>query len=151
MQHIICFGNLWQGDDGFGIHVFRRLKEDVVLPRSVRVCEGGVGGLNALAYFEGCQKAIIVDGLKSAGEVGTVHRLGKTDLSDPQPEFSMHSFGLNHLLRVLPNYLNGAAVPAIVVIGAEVVPSGQFSDKLSAAVAASVDEVINLIVDECTS
>ena len=60
-------------------------------------------------------------------------------------------FGLNHLLRVLPNYLNGAAVPAIVVIGVEVVPSGRFSDKLSAAVAASVDEAINRILDECTS
>ena len=20
MLHVICFGNLWQGDDGFGIH-----------------------------------------------------------------------------------------------------------------------------------
>jgi hypothetical protein len=27
--------------------------------------------LNSLAYFEGCRKAIIVDGLKSSGEVGT--------------------------------------------------------------------------------
>ena len=53
---------------------------------------GGVAGLNALAYFEGCRRAIIVDGLKSAGEVGSVHRLGMTDLSDPELEFSLHSF-----------------------------------------------------------
>ena len=26
MQHIICFGNVLHGDDGFGIHVLRRLK-----------------------------------------------------------------------------------------------------------------------------
>ena len=151
MQHIICFGNLWQGDDGFGIHVFRRLKDGVVLPKSVRLCEGGVAGLNALAHFEGCRKAIIVDGLKSAWGVGTVHRLGMTDLRDPELEFSLHSFGLNHLLRALPIYLNRAAVPVIVVIGAEVVPNGRFSDRLSAAVAASVDEAINRILDECTS
>ena len=25
MLHIVCFGNLWQGDDGFGMHVFQRL------------------------------------------------------------------------------------------------------------------------------
>ena len=92
MQHIICFGNLWQGDDGFGIHVFRRLKDGVVLPKSVRLFEGGVAGLNALAYFEGCRKAIIVNRPKSAGEVGSVHRLGMTDLSDPELEFSLHSF-----------------------------------------------------------
>ena len=70
MQHIICFGNLWQGDDGFGIHVFRRLKEGCVLPRQVKVFEGGVAGLQALPYFEGCRKAIVVDALRSAGNLG---------------------------------------------------------------------------------
>ena len=151
MQHIICFGNLWQGDDGFGIHVFRRLKDGVVLPKSVRLFEGGVAGLNALAYFEGCRKAIIVDALKSAGEVASVHRLGMTDLSDSEPEFSLHNFGLNHLLRVFSFYLNGTAVPVIVVIGAVIVPNARISDRLSAAVAASMDAAINRILEECTS
>ena len=151
MQHIICFGNLWQGDDGFGIHVFRRLKDGVVLPKSVRLFEGGVAGLNALAYFEGCRKAIIVDALKSAGEVASVHRLGMTDLSDPEPEFSLHSFGLNHLLRVLSFYPDRNAVPVIAVIGAVVVPNARISDRLSAAVAASMDAAINRILEECTS
>jgi hydrogenase maturation protease len=64
MQHIICFGNLLLGDDGFGIHVFRRLKEGWVLPRHVRVFEGGVAGLQALPYFENCRKAIVVDALE---------------------------------------------------------------------------------------
>jgi len=150
MQHIICFGNLWQGDDGFGIHVFRRLKGRV-LPKSVRVFEGGVAGLNALAYFEGCRKAIIVDGLKSAGEVGSLHRFGMTDLSDPDPEFSLHSFGLNHLLRALSFCQNGTAVPVIVVIGAVIAPNGRISDSLSAPVAASVHGAINRILGECTS
>jgi len=151
MQHIICFGNLWQGDDGFGIHVSRRLKDGVVLPKSVKLFEGGVAGLNALAYFEECRKAIIVDGLKSAGEVGSVHRLGMTDLSDPEPEFSLHSFGLNHLLRVLSFYANRTGVPVIVVIGAVIVPNGRISDRLSTAVVASVDGAINRILEECTS
>ena len=151
MQHIICFGNLWQGDDGFGIHVFRRLKDGVVLPKSVRLFEGGVAGLNALAYFEGCRKAIIVDALKSAGEVASVHRLGMTDLSDPEPEFSLHSFGLNHLLRVLSFYPDRNAVPVIVVIGAVIVPDGRIFDRLSPAAAASVDAALNRILDECTS
>ena len=151
MQHIICFGNLWQGDDGFGIHVFRRLKDGVALPKSVRLFEAGVAGLNALAYFEGCRKAIIVDGLRSAGEVGSIHHFGMTDLSDPEPQFSLHSFGLNHLLRALSFYQDGIAVPIIVVIGAVIAPNGEISDRLSAPVAASVDEAINRILEECTS
>jgi hydrogenase maturation protease len=150
MQHIICFGNLWQGDDGFGIHVFRRLKE-VVLPESVRLFEAGVAGLNALTYFEGCRKAIIVDGLKSAGKVGSIHRLGMGDLSDPEPEFSLHNFGLNHLSGILSFYLSRTALPVLVVIGVVIVPDRRISDQLSPAVATSVDGAINRILEECTS
>ena len=56
MLHIICFGNLWRGDDGFGIHVFRELNKGCVLPKHVKVFEGGVAGLQALPYFEDCRK-----------------------------------------------------------------------------------------------
>ena len=61
MLHVICFGNLWEGDDGFGIHVFRRLNERPGLPRQVRLFDAGIAGLGALGYFERCQKAAIVD------------------------------------------------------------------------------------------
>ena len=38
MLHIVCFGNIWQGDDGFGMHVFQRLCDLQSLPSQV----GGV-------------------------------------------------------------------------------------------------------------
>ena len=118
MQHILCFGNVLHGDDGFGIHVLRRLKEDYVLPRQVRVFEGGVAGLQALAYFENCGKAIVVDALIGAGIIGSVHRLNLEDLSDPEMEFSLHNIGVNHLLNVLPAYLGDAPPPEVIAIGA---------------------------------
>ena len=72
MLHVIGFGNLWQGDDGFGIHVLRRLGE---LPRHVKVFDGGIAGFGALGYFEACSKAVIVDALRTGGRVGRVRRL----------------------------------------------------------------------------
>ena len=151
MQHIICFGNLWRGDDGFGIHVFRRLTEGCVLPRHVRLFEGGVAGLHALPYFEGCGKAIVVDGLRSAGKVGSLHRFKPADLGDPDTEFSLHNFGVNHLLNVLPTYLGKAAVPDLVVIGAEVSLTFRLSDRLTPLLAANLDETVERIMDECMS
>lgn len=151
MQHIICFGNLWRGDDGFGIHVFRQLKEGCVLPRHVKVIEGGVAGLQALPYFEGCRKAIVVDGLRSSGKVGSVHRFEPEDLSDPETEFSLHNFGVNHLLKVLPVYLGEAGVPNIVVIGAEVSVTLRLSDRLTPVLAASLNEAVERIIHECMS
>ena len=85
MLHVICFGNLWQGDDGFGIHVFRRLRERPGLPRQVKLFDAGIAGLGALGYFEGCRKAVIVDALKTGGRVGRVRRLRLDDLDPARP------------------------------------------------------------------
>src|SRR5215510_11670253 len=41
MLHIVCFGNLWQGDDGFGMHVFQRLGAMRSLPPLARVFDAG--------------------------------------------------------------------------------------------------------------
>ena len=118
----------------------------MVLPRHVKVFEGGVAGLQALPYFENCRKAIVVDALRSAGKVGTVHRLELEDLSDPEAEFSLHSFGVNHLSKVLPNYLGEAAMPDIVVIGAEVNVTFRLSDRLTPLLAASLNETVKRII-----
>jgi len=151
MQHIICFGNVLHGDDGFGIHVLRRLKEDYVLPRQVKVFEGGVAGLQALAYFENCRKAIVVDALRGTGIIGSVHRLMPEDLSDPEMEFSLHNIGVNHLLNVLPAYLGEAALPEVIVIGAEVGTTLRHSVKLTPVLAANINVILEKIRHECMS
>ena len=51
MLHVVCFGNVWQGDDGFGMHVFRRLCEMRGLPPQVKVFDAGTAGLSALDVF----------------------------------------------------------------------------------------------------
>jgi len=48
-------------------------------------------------------------------------------------------------------YPDRNALPVIAVIGAVVVPNARISDRLSAAVAASMDAAINRILEECTS
>jgi hydrogenase maturation protease len=57
---ILGVGNIIMSDEGFGVHVVRKLKE-VELPSNVKVEEGGVGGFNLLAVLEGIQRVIVVD------------------------------------------------------------------------------------------
>ncbi|MFC2058563.1 hydrogenase maturation protease [Chloroflexota bacterium] len=57
---IMGLGNLLLGDEGFGVHVARRLK-DCQLPDYVRVEEGGVGGFNLLGHLEGVDRLLVVD------------------------------------------------------------------------------------------
>jgi hydrogenase maturation protease len=57
---ILGVGNIIMGDEGFGVHVVRSLR-DIELPDNVRVEEGGVGGFNLLGSLEGVKRLIVVD------------------------------------------------------------------------------------------
>jgi Ni,Fe-hydrogenase maturation factor len=66
-------------------------------------------------------------------------------------EFSLHNLGVNHLLAVLPIYLGKAAVPQIVVIGAEARTTLRHSVALTPILAASLNLTLEKIIDECMS
>ena len=149
MLHIVCFGNLWQGDDGFGIHVFQRLGARRMLPPQVRVFDAGTAGLSALSYFDHCSKVVIVDAIHTGGQIGSVHRLHGADLDLPDQEFSLHGIGVNHLLTVLPIVCEGRSMPEVVVVAAEIGAIQPFTDTLTPLVEAAVEQVIRLVQQEC--
>ena len=151
MIHVVCFGNLWQGDDGFGIRVFERLCGRRDWPAYVKVFEAGTAGLAALGYFEGCRKAVIVDALKTGGTPGRVHRLALDEIELPDEICSLHQLGVNHLLAAMTSAFAGRDLPEVVVIGAEAGETNPFTDRLSPALEAALEPTIDLIVRECTN
>jgi hydrogenase maturation protease len=151
MLHVVCFGNPWQGDDGFGIHVFRRLLGMRGLPRQVRVFDAGIAGLGALGYFEDCGKVVIVDAVKTGGRIGRVRRLRLDDFDPPGPELSLHALGVNHLLTALPVVFEGRAMPEVVVIGAEIGDIHPFTERLTPPLEAALDGTIRLIRREIST
>src|SRR5579875_1120858 len=66
-------GNIFLGDDGFGVEVARRLA-DAGLPDWVRVADYGISGMH-LAYdlAEGFETTILVDATPRGGDPGTVY------------------------------------------------------------------------------
>jgi hydrogenase maturation protease len=149
MLHIVCFGNRWQGDDGFGMHVFQRLDAMRSLPPQVRVFDAGTAGLSALSYFDHCSKVVLVDAIHTGGQIGSVHRLHGADLDLPDQEFSLHGLGVNHLLTALPVVFEGRTMPDIVVIAVEIGTIYPFTDTLTPLVEAAVEKVISLVHTEC--
>jgi len=142
--HVVCLGNPWHGDDGFGRHVFERLRERADLPPAVELFDAGIAGLDALAQLEGCAKAVIVDAVRVGTPVGSVHRLAPSDLEAPGGELSLHELGLSAMLAVLP-----ADRPEVVIIGAQVGDVQAFTDALSAPLRAAVPAAVAMVVDEC--
>ena len=149
MIHVVCFGNLWQGDDGFGIRVFQRLSGLRDWPPYAKVFEAGTAGLAALNYFEACSKVVIVDALKTGASPGCVLRLTRDEIEAHDEAFSLHQLGVNHLLAAMTGAFAGGDVPEVVVIGAEAGEIHPFTDRLCPALEAAIDPAVNLIVREC--
>ena len=98
---ILGLGNILLGDEGFGVHVARRLRE-FELPDYVRVEEGGVGGFNLLGYLEGVKRLLVVDAMILDSPAGELL------LWKPEPNFrepgkniiSFHQVGIIELVHM---------------------------------------------------
>ena len=98
---ILGVGNIIMGDEGFGVHVARQLK-DTELRGDVRVEEGGVGGFNLLGSLEGVKRVIVVDIMNRDIPPGDVlfFKPG-ADFSEPGKRIvSFHQVGVLELVQM---------------------------------------------------
>jgi hydrogenase maturation protease len=145
---IACVGNIFLGDDGFGVEVARRLSTRQ-LPAGVRAVDYGIRGIH-LAYEladKSYDTLILVDAAPRGGAPGTVYliepdldRLGEVGAGaadahgmDPQTVFS--------LLKTL-----GGKPGRVLIVGCEPA-STEDEIALSEPVAAAVDEAVKLIFE----
>jgi hydrogenase maturation protease len=142
---VLCLGNPWHGDDGFGHHVFLRLQAEHALPQGVELVDAGVAGLNALRWLDGCATAVLVDAVRVGARIGTVHRLDASDLEPHGDELSLHELGVASLLAAHTAAGGGAE---FVVVGAEVGPVRAFTDALSPPVRAAVPTAAAMVMRE---
>lgn len=148
--HIVCFGNVLHGDDGFGIHVCRKLQALPALPTGVAVFEAGVAGWNALGYFEECRKVVIVDAVRGGERVGSVRRLRLPEGGPPSERFSLHAMDVTHVIAYL-SAASASAPPEIVLVGAEIGDVVPFTGVLTPEVGAAIDPTLREVLRECMS
>ncbi|WP_120292141.1 hydrogenase maturation protease [Paraburkholderia sp. BL23I1N1] len=73
-------GNIFLGDDGFGVEVVRRLQEKLAagelpaFPDSVSVADFGIRGIDlCYALLDGVDSAILIDTMQRGAAPGTLH------------------------------------------------------------------------------
>lgn len=147
MVHIICFGNLWAGDDGVGIHVFNELNRQR-LDDGVRIFDAGLSGFGALNCFEHCDKAIVIDAVQGPAPAGSVHRFTLTDFPEHVPVYSSHDMGIEFLPHYLPIAFADRPLPQIVLFAVAIDPVDRISDALSPAVKNAIPEILHLVSRE---
>ncbi|MGR8930540.1 MAG: hydrogenase maturation protease [Gammaproteobacteria bacterium] len=141
MHHIICFGNLLHGDDGFGHAVYQRLAM-LPLPENWRAFDAGIPGLNALKLFQDCADAIIIDAIAPGDMPGRIYSI-QPEMLGGEIELSAHGVGVAFMLQALASLPEKA--PRIRIIAVEAASITPFQPGLSSSVANAVDEVVELL------
>ena len=142
-------GNVFLGDDGFGVEVVRRLQRRA-LPDDVDVRDFGIRGIDlAYALQDGYDAAVFVDAAPRGESPGTV------SLVEPEldaNEIVLDTHGMDPLRVVALARTMGRIPERILVVACEpaIVVHGEHDEdlvgELSAPVAAAVDEAVAFVV-----
>lgn len=142
-------GNIFLGDDGFGVEVVKRLAGRV-LPEGVEVVDFGIRGMDlAYALREDYDLVVFVDATPRGGEPGTVYLIEPEIEDDGAVSLDTHSMDPVKVIKL--SRALGARPTRTLVVGCEpkVILGGEDYDdmlmELSEPVRAAVEEAAKLV------
>jgi hydrogenase maturation protease len=146
---IAGIGNIFLGDDGFGVEVVKRLaRRD--LPEGVEVVDFGIRGMDlAYALHEDYDLVVFVDATPRGGEPGTVYLIEPEIEDDGVVSLDTHAMDPVKVIRLSRTL--GAPPTRTLVVGCEpkVILTGENYDdmlmELSEPVSAAVEEAATLV------
>jgi hydrogenase maturation protease len=149
---IAGIGNIFMGDDGFGVEVARHLS-NIELPAEVRVADFGIRGLDlAYALQDGYDATILIDAFPHGEAPGTVYVV-EPELGDPAAATKQSSWVEPHAMNPV-NVLRmatamNAKLKRVLLVGCE--PATLGADEgamgLSAPMIAAVPEALKVVAD----
>lgn len=144
---VACVGNIFLGDDAFGVEVAKRLAESP-LPAGVSVIDFGIRSYDlAYALMNDCDLKILVDALPRGGNPGTIYVMEpELPTNVGQEALDAHSMNPVAVLQLVGAL--GGEVGRLLVVGCEpetVEPSAQGNIILSEVVNAAVEEAVRVI------
>lgn len=142
-------GNIFHGDDAFGVEVIRHLLAHYAVPARVRVEDFGIRGYDlAYAIGDGHEAVILVDAAQRGETPGTLSLL-ELDLAqvDRATELDAHSLDPVAVLKLVRALGASDDIGKLYLVGCEpaVLECEDGSMKLSQAVAAAVPGAVEMI------
>jgi hydrogenase maturation protease len=146
---IAGIGNIFLGDDAFGVEVARRLSTRE-LPQNVRVTDFGIRGYDlAYALLEGFDTTILVDACPRGHPAGTLYVIEPdlNDLGGPEEQqcaVEAHSMNPLNVLRLASSM---GPLKRVLLVGCEPATLGPEEGQmgLSVPIEAVLDEAVKLI------
>lgn len=148
---IAGIGNIFLGDDGFGVEVARRLCS-IQLPQGVRVADFGIRGFDlSYALQDGYETTILIDAYPRGGEPGTVYVV-EPDLKDltsveSQGAAAIETHGMDPIKVLRLAASMGGPLKRVLLVGCEPATLGGEDGHvgLSEQVEKAVDEAVKQI------
>ncbi len=143
-------GNIFLGDDAFGVEVVRRL-ESRNLPASVKVADFGIRGFDlAYALQDGYETTILVDACPRGQAPGTLYVIEPDlkALDDPEaPQAVVEAHAMNPVSVLRMARAMNIEVKNVLLVGCEPETLGGEEGQmgLSAPVEAALDEAVRMV------
>lgn len=148
---IAGIGNIFQGDDAFGVAVAHKLAT-IGFAENIRVMDIGIRSIDlGFALLDDCDLTILVDATARGGAPGTLYtiEIDRRDIPDVSDEASMvNSHGLDPIRVLALAKTMGARFQKVLLVGCEPLvlnrdESGEIG--LSNVVQAAVDPAVEMI------
>lgn len=147
---VACIGNIFLGDDAFGVEVARRLARRP-LPRDVRVVDFGIRGFDlAYALMDDYESVILVDAVPRGGAPGALYTIEPDlDALETAEDIALDTHGMNPMKVLAMVKSMGGRPKRLLLVGCEPAPSSgdDYEEQmgLSPAVEAAVDGAVEMI------
>jgi len=146
---VLGLGNPLMGDDGFGLVVLERLRDEWEVPPEVDLVDGGTWGMNLLPLIEDASEVVLIDAIRTGQPPGSAVELERESLPRYLAhKLSPHQIDLKEVLALAE--LRGTLPIRTVAIGAEP-HTVALSTELTAALGDAVDEVARRVIDRLAS
>ncbi len=147
-------GNVFFGDDGFGVAVAKRLSEER-LPGGARVADFGIRGVHlAFELLDPPDLLILVDATRQGGAPGTLYVIDPGGDGEDRPEGRPDAHGMDPRAVLAAVREMSGATPRTRIVGcepADVTEGMELSEPVREAIEPAVRIIRRLIENEVTS
>jgi len=145
---VLGVGNILWADEGFGVRCAERFAAAFETPEGVEVVDGGTQGLALVNDLSEARRILIFDAVDLGGEPAALilARGAEVPAFAAAGKVSLHQTSMMELLA-LAEFMGGAP-EAITLIGCQPEELDDYGGGLRAAVAARVDEAVELAAHE---
>ena len=141
---VIGIGNLLRADDGVGVHVAQRLKEE---RPNIEVVDMSTASIEMLDFIRGRDNVVIIDAIKTGAEPGTIHRITHQELRSSNFT-SSHGLNLSGILMLGWQLYPDEMPKKLVILAVEAEDINSYSSRLTTKVQSAISELLEHIRKE---